>query len=442
MSEQEIYKDVVLSLGGSLISPQGGIDIDFLKNFEIFIRANIVKKRRFFIICGGGRTARLYRDAGAGVIGDKVTDDDLDWLGIHATRLNAHLVRTIFRDIAHPKILMKYDRKIDFKEPILVAAGWKPGWSTDYCAALTANLYGVKTIINMSNIEQVYTKDPRKYKDAKPIEKTSWDFFQTLVGDKWNPGMNVPFDPIATKIASKKEMTLIFLKGDNLENMNNLFTGKKFKGTIVTPLKLDASFFDREYFENGILYRRFGYTTSKLGRLRSTIANLYRALAIKIFLRPKTLLDVGCATGRMIKYLRRLGVEAYGVELSDYAMSKAIPEVKKYIKKGNIIKIPYKDNSFEMVTSFNVLEHVEKEKIEQALKECNRVATKFTLHKVFTIENKWIHWQRGQDISCVCVFDLKWWKNLFKEKGLNLWRNFYPYLPKIMESVFILEKKH
>lgn len=440
MGTQEIYKDVVLSLGGSLIAPEGGINTSFLKDFEKFVREQVAFGRRFFIICGGGRTARIYRDAGSGVIGEKVTDDDLDWLGIHATRLNAHLVRTIFRDIAHPKVLMKYDRKIEFKEPVLVAAGWKPGWSTDYCAALTADLYGVKTIINMSNIEQVYTKDPRKYKDAKPIEKTSWDYFKTLVDVKWSPGMNLPFDPIATKLAAEKGMTLVFLKGDNLPNMNSLFDGHKFKGTIITPLKLDASFFDREYFEGGVLYKRFGYT-SIVGRIRSHTANFYRAFAIKLFLKPKTLLDVGCATGRMIRYLRMLGVDAQGIELSDYALSRATQSVKPFIQKGDILSIPHKDQAFDVVCSFNVLEHVEEGNLEKALLECNRVAKKFTLHKVFTRENKWIHWNRGQDLSCLSVFEREWWSRFFTEKGFKIWTRFYPYLPKFMESIFILHKK-
>lgn len=430
---------VILSLGGALIVPEKGIDTNFLKDFEVFVRKEVAKGRRFFIVCGGGRTARLYRDAGSAVIG-KITPDDLDWLGIHATRLNAHLLRTIFRDIAHPKIIMRYDKKIEVKEPVCVAAGWKPGWSTDYCATLLANLYGAKTLINMSNIDMVCTKDPRKFKDAKPIEKTSWNYFQSLVGDKWNPGMNVPFDPIATKNAAKTELTVIVLRGSNIPNMEKVFEGKKFVGTVISPLKVDASFFDREYFENGILYKRFGYTTSLVGRVKSHVANFYRALVIKIFLKPKKLLDVGCATGRMIKYLRILGVEAYGIELSDYALSKAIPEVKQFITKGDILNLPYKEEDFDTVTSFNVLEHLEKDNLIKAIEECNRVAKKYTLHKVFTQENKWIHWHRGNDLSCASVFSREWWREFFLKNKFKLRTKFFPYLPKFMETIFILEK--
>lgn len=437
----EGLETVILSLGGALIVPETGIDAKFLKDFEVFIRKQLTANKRFFIVCGGGRTARNYRDAAAAVIGGKVTDEDLDWLGIHTTRLNAHMMRTIFRDIAHPRIIDRYDRKLNISERVVIAAGWKPGWSTDYCATLLANMYGIKTVINMSNIDMVFTKDPRKFKDAKPIEKTSWEYFQSLVGNKWNPGMNVPFDPIATKNAAETGLTIVVLKGNNIPNLENLFKGKRFKGTVISPFKLDASFFDREYYEGGILYKGHGYTTSWIGRIRSTLANFYRAFRVKFLLHPRSLLDVGCATGKMIKYLRSFGVDAHGIELSDYALSKALNEVKPYLKKGNILEIPAQNNSYDVVTSMNVLEHVSKDNILKALEETNRVAKKYTIHKVFTQENWWIHKTRGQDISCVSVFPEEWWQNFFRENGYKIIDRFYPRLPKFMETVFVLEKK-
>src|SRR5579872_4502374 len=166
---------VVLSIGGSLIVPNGGISTDFLQKLNSFVRKQLASHtdRQFFLVIGGGSVARHYRDAGKGVIG-RLTDNDLDWLGIHATRLNAHLVRTIFHDVAHPVIIDNYEviRKVD--EPVVVASGWKPGWSTDYCATLICEDYNVRTVLNLTNIPQVYDKDPRKFKDAKPIDKISW----------------------------------------------------------------------------------------------------------------------------------------------------------------------------------------------------------------------------------------------------------------------------
>ncbi|OGH16292.1 MAG: aspartate kinase [Candidatus Levybacteria bacterium RIFCSPHIGHO2_02_FULL_37_10] len=230
------YKDkIVISVGGSLIVPNGGIDTAFLIKFNKFIRARLAenKKRQFFLIVGGGITTRHYQNAARKVIGDKLTHNDLDWLGIHATRLNAHLIRTIFRDVAHNYILKHYEIIRKVEESVVVGSGWKPGWSTDFCAIMTCQDYDVKTVINLSNINQIYDKDPNKFKDAKPIDEISWKDLRELVGDKWTPGMHVPFDPIAAKKAQSLGVKAIIINGNNFENLENYFSGKKFLGTVI-----------------------------------------------------------------------------------------------------------------------------------------------------------------------------------------------------------------
>lgn len=225
---------IVLSLGGSLVVP-GGINVQFLKDFNIFIRENLKKNPniQFFIVVGGGTIARQYRDAGEEVVGHELTHEDLDWLGIHATRLNAQLIRTIFRDIAHPHLIKHYEIIRKVVEPVVVAAGWKPGWSTDFCAALVCEDYDVTKIINMSNIDAAYDSDPRTNPDAKMIEKSTWKEFRKLVGEKWTPGMNAPFDPIASRHSEELGLTTVILNGKNLNNLQNYLDGKKFLGTVV-----------------------------------------------------------------------------------------------------------------------------------------------------------------------------------------------------------------
>src|SRR3989344_5628037 len=220
---------IVISLGGSLIVPNGGIDIDFLKKLNSFIRQKLKgHKLQFFIVSGGGATTRHYQEAARRVVGHELVSEDLDWIGIHSTRLNAHLVRTIFRDLAHPYILKHYEIIRKVSEPIVVASGWKPGWSTDFCAAMVCDDYNVKTIINLSNIEKIYDKDPKVYKNAKPIDKITWKEFRKIVGDTWTPGMNLPFDPLAAKKAEELGLTVVVMKGNDFENTNNYFLGKPF----------------------------------------------------------------------------------------------------------------------------------------------------------------------------------------------------------------------
>jgi uridylate kinase len=92
-------------------------------------------------------------------------------------------------------------KKIAFKQKVLVGGGWKPGRSSDGAMIKYANTYGAATAINLSNIDYVYDKDPRKFKDAKPIRQISWKDYLKIVGSRWDPGKNFPFDPIAAKEA-------------------------------------------------------------------------------------------------------------------------------------------------------------------------------------------------------------------------------------------------
>ena len=231
------YQDkIIISVGGSLIVPNGGINIDFLSQFDRFIRKQLANHsdRQFFLVVGGGATARHYRDAGRSVVGHELTEEDQDWLGVHSTRLNAHLIRTIFQDIAHPTLIKNYNVIQKVSEQIGVAAGWKPGWSTDYCSVLLCSDYQVSKVINLSNISQVYDKDPNKFADAKPIEKMNWEQMRSLIGDDWKPGMHAPFDPVASKKAEELGITVAVLNGNDFTNLENYLENKPFTGTIIS----------------------------------------------------------------------------------------------------------------------------------------------------------------------------------------------------------------
>ncbi len=221
-------KTIIMSLGGSVIVPDK-IDVKFLKAFKKIIMKFIKKGFRFVIYCGGGKTARDFQKAASKY---KFNNEELDWLGIYATRINAHYMKTLFGSIAENIIVQNPTKKIDFNEKIILAAGWKPGWSTDYDAVLLAKNLKVKTVINMSNIDYVYDRDPKKFKDAKKIKKISWKEYRKIAGSKWKAGLNMPFDPIAAKKAEKLNLKVIII-GENLKNFMALLNNKKFEGTTI-----------------------------------------------------------------------------------------------------------------------------------------------------------------------------------------------------------------
>lgn len=223
----------VLALGGSIIVPDQ-VDYIFLKELKKFIIERIDKNERFVIVTGGGKICRKYQQAASHCA--DLDDHEKDWLGIHATRLNAHLLKSIFKPWAHYKVLKDFDNELkdlEFDEKILICAGWKPGFSTDYVATIMAEKLQADTIINLSNIEGVYTEDPKKELNAKKVKKMSWENYRKICGEDWTPGLNAPFDPIATKKAKENNMTAIVLNGKNLENLRDCLDGKEFEGTTL-----------------------------------------------------------------------------------------------------------------------------------------------------------------------------------------------------------------
>lgn len=221
---------IVISVGGSLIVPDQ-VDTAFLKKLRTFIYKEVEKGKRFVIITGGGKTCRRYQEAASKVA--RLENEDLDWLGIHATRLNGHLLRTVFRDIAYPVLIKNPNKKVTTEAPVLIAAGWKPGWSTDYVAVQLAKKIGAKRLINLSDIDYVYDKDPRKYKDATPLKHLNWASFRSLLPESWDPGLSAPFDPIAARDAEKCGMEVAIINGTKLTQVSHYLLGKKFTGTHI-----------------------------------------------------------------------------------------------------------------------------------------------------------------------------------------------------------------
>jgi uridylate kinase len=222
-----------ISLGGSIVAPDG-VDAGFLKDFVGLIRELLEEedKRRFILVTGGGGPARAWQKAYREIAGGG-SDEQADWIGVMATRLNAQLVKAVMGDYCTQDVVTDPSQVGPLVGRVLVAAGWKPGFSSDYDAVLLAERFQADRVINLSNIEQVYTDDPRKNPEAKPIDRISWADFRAMVGDDWVPGKNVPFDPVASRHAAKIGMPVICAAGRNLDNLKKLLRGEAFIGTTI-----------------------------------------------------------------------------------------------------------------------------------------------------------------------------------------------------------------
>lgn len=222
----------VISLGGSLIAPEGGVDVPYLKSVRRLLLEQTEAGQRFVVVCGGGAVCRQYF-AAARQIRPSITDRELDVLGIQVTILNAHLLQAALGPLAHAAVITDPRVNLRVKAPVIVAAGWKPGCSSDKDAVHLAERFKADTVINLSNIKYVYDRDPKRYRNAQPIERMSWNEFRKAFGSRWTPGLNSPFDPVAASLAKRYGIRAVIADGHDLNNLRRIFRGEEFTGTTI-----------------------------------------------------------------------------------------------------------------------------------------------------------------------------------------------------------------
>lgn len=207
-------------------------DVSYLKELKaVLTEITASGDRRLIIIIGGGGPARVYQQA-CKEIAD-TPKDSLDWIGIRATRLNAELVRQIFSDICSDPVVCNPSSDFSFTGKIMVAAGWKPGFSTDFIAVTLAEKFNAQQVINLSNIKKVYSADPKTDPNAVPLDYINWDDYIAMVGTEWIPGKNAPFDPVATQKAKDLNLQVITAEGRDINNIKAILSGASFNGTVM-----------------------------------------------------------------------------------------------------------------------------------------------------------------------------------------------------------------
>ena len=162
-------------------------------------------------------------------------NDDLDWVGVAATRVNGELLRRILHAWCVEDLVTDPTAVSVFAGRVMVAAGWKPGFSTDNDAVVLARRFSSGTVVNLSNVAKVYSDDPKKNPAARPVDRLSWKEMLRIVGNEWSPGKNTPFDPSAARLAAESRIRVIFAEGRNLGNLSRILAGESFVGTTIGP---------------------------------------------------------------------------------------------------------------------------------------------------------------------------------------------------------------
>jgi len=226
-------KVVVLSLGGSLIIPDD-IDVNFLRKFKKTLLKN-AKRYKFIVVCGGGSTAREYIK-GLEKEGIKKKEFHQGLLGIASTRLNARFMTYFFGEDANkgiPHDMKEVKGMLRYYDSVFCGAlRYAKKETSDGTSAKLARYFDT-IFINMTNVEGLYTKNPKKCKNAKFIPKISWREFKKKTDSlSFKPGQHFILDQQAAKIIEKQKIPTYIL-GKDLRQLEAVLRGKKFRGTLI-----------------------------------------------------------------------------------------------------------------------------------------------------------------------------------------------------------------
>jgi len=217
-------------------------------------------------------------------------------------------------------------------------------------------------------------------------------------------------------MAGKAENKPQNAKSEKVENVKPKETTKikaKPEIDITAEIKKLSKIYDRDYFENGIITKKSNYIDYSWNRLGSYFQRTAKHIVNKFS--PASALDVGCAKGFLVKALVDLGVNASGIDPSNYAISAVLPDIKERIKQGIAQALPYEENLFDIVTCFDVLEHIHENEVPQVLSEMFRVTKQWLIIRVVTK-------QLPNDVGSnhATIHNKEWWNEKIKEAGGNV----------------------
>ncbi|TSC62273.1 MAG: uridylate kinase [Parcubacteria group bacterium Gr01-1014_48] len=226
----EQQETIVISLGGSLVVPEE-VDTEFLRLFREMIARFVAEGKRFMIVVGGGRTCRKYQNVAKELT--ETTKEDLDWIGIYALRLNSKLLQTVCKELAYGEVVNRPEELDGIDAKVIMGGAYAPGSSSDLDAVEFAEKLHAMKIVNLSNIDFAYDKDPKQHGDAKPIKDITWGEYRKLIPMEWDPGLHAPFDPVASARAEAIGIEVAILNGKNIENVEKYLRGEEFVGTVI-----------------------------------------------------------------------------------------------------------------------------------------------------------------------------------------------------------------
>ncbi|HVM46316.1 MAG TPA: UMP kinase [Candidatus Thermoplasmatota archaeon] len=226
-------ESVAVSLGGSFLVKDTGVDVKLTREIAAVL-TRVSQKRRVLAVVGGGAVARSYI-GGARELG--ASETNLDDIGIEVTRINARLLLSALPK-AYPLPPKSFDEAIHAAQayPIVVMGGTHPGHTTDAVTVMLGDRARSSRIVIATNVDGVYSADPRKDPGAKRLARLSADELVRIcsVADGRAGGTGV-VDALGAKMIARSGIETAVVDGRDLAALEAALTGAAdFHGSLVT----------------------------------------------------------------------------------------------------------------------------------------------------------------------------------------------------------------
>lgn len=226
-------KKIVLKFGGSVLYRENmSLDVEKINEIVSIVNTLYEEGKEIAIVVGGGKLARVIIQA-SDVLGHVNTFKDL--LAVESTRIHALLVIASLKDKAYLLVPRSFE-EIGYalsSGKIVVTGGLQPGQSTNAVSALLAEYWGADLLINLTNVDKVYDKDPNKHSDAQPIDNmTAEQFLEIITKQDEEPGKYNLFDTVGCEIVRRSNIKLIVTNGSDPKNILKAIKGENV-GTVI-----------------------------------------------------------------------------------------------------------------------------------------------------------------------------------------------------------------
>ncbi len=226
---------IVLSVGGSLLrSGDPARDGAYFAALATLL-GRVGRQRPLVVTTGGGQTAREYIGLGRRL---GLTEVELDELGIEVTRLHARLLAARLGPPtpAHPPASVReVVAALAHASPVILG-GTEPGHTTDGVAALVAARLRAEAVVNATDVDGIYSADPRHRPAARRFDRLDWEQLRAMVvrDTSGGAGQHFPFDRLGVETLDRAGIPLRVVDGRDLVNLGRALRGERFAGTNVT----------------------------------------------------------------------------------------------------------------------------------------------------------------------------------------------------------------